>query len=103
MGTAAAGIASVAIEEARNARRDIANYGATSLSSGGSSLPQPGHFPSALGNGTGGATWIASLRLTSVASSVVLVTTTPVWVAIASPWLLREPTRPGEVVRRDYT
>jgi drug/metabolite transporter (DMT)-like permease len=36
------------------------------------------------------ATWIASLSLTSVASSVVLVSTTPLFVAIASPLLLRE-------------
>jgi drug/metabolite transporter (DMT)-like permease len=37
------------------------------------------------------ATWITSLAYTSVANSVVLVTTTPLWVAIASPLLLREP------------
>lgn len=40
------------------------------------------------------ATWIASLELTSVASSVVLVTTTPLWVAMASPLFLRERIRP---------
>lgn len=39
------------------------------------------------------ATWITSLQLTSVASSVVLVTTTPLWVAILSPLVLREPIR----------
>ncbi|HUF21546.1 MAG TPA: DMT family transporter [Burkholderiales bacterium] len=38
-------------------------------------------------------TWIASLEYTSVASSTVLVTTNPLWVAIASALLLRE--RPG--------
>lgn len=38
-------------------------------------------------------TWIASLEYTSVASSTVLVTTNPLWVALASAWLLRE--RPG--------
>jgi drug/metabolite transporter (DMT)-like permease len=37
------------------------------------------------------ATWISSLQFTSVASSVVLVTTTPLWVAILSPLVLREP------------
>lgn len=37
------------------------------------------------------AAWIASLGLTSVASSVVLVTTTPLFVALVSPLLLREP------------
>jgi drug/metabolite transporter (DMT)-like permease len=37
------------------------------------------------------ATWITSLEYTSVASSVVLVTTTPLWVALASPLVLREP------------
>lgn len=39
------------------------------------------------------ATWISSLELTSVASSVVLVTTTPLWVAILSPIVLKEPIR----------
>ena len=37
------------------------------------------------------ATWISSLELTTVASSVVLVTTTPLWVAIFSPLVLKEP------------
>lgn len=40
--------------------------------------------------------WITSLELTSVASSVVLVTTTPLWVALFSPIFLRE--RPNRVV-----
>lgn len=40
------------------------------------------------------ATWITSLEFTTVASSVVLVSTTPLWVAILSPFILRErPTR----------
>lgn len=39
------------------------------------------------------AAWISSLALTSVASSVVLVTTTPLWVAIFSPLVLKEPIR----------
>jgi drug/metabolite transporter (DMT)-like permease len=40
------------------------------------------------------ATWITSLSLTSVASSVTLVTTTPIWVAIGAAILLKErPTR----------
>lgn len=39
------------------------------------------------------ATWISSLALTSVVSSVVLVTTTPLWVAILSPLVLKEPIR----------
>lgn len=39
--------------------------------------------------------WITSLELTSVASSVVLVTTTPLWVAIVSVFFLKEKlTRP---------
>ncbi len=38
-------------------------------------------------------TWIASLKLTTVASSVALVTTTPVWVAILSGVLLKERAR----------
>jgi drug/metabolite transporter (DMT)-like permease len=41
------------------------------------------------------ATWITSLAFTTVASSVVLVTTTPLWVALFSPLVLKEPiTRP---------
>jgi len=36
------------------------------------------------------ATWIASLQFTSVASSVALVTTNPLWVGLVSWWLLRE-------------
>lgn len=34
--------------------------------------------------------WITSLEYTSIASSVVLVTTTPIWVAILSPVVLKE-------------
>ncbi|MFZ9407739.1 MAG: DMT family transporter [Burkholderiaceae bacterium] len=37
------------------------------------------------------ATWIASLVYTSVASSVALVTTNPVWVGLAAWLILREP------------
>jgi drug/metabolite transporter (DMT)-like permease len=36
------------------------------------------------------ATWIASFEYTSVMSSVVLVTTTPIWVGLASPIFLGE-------------
>ena len=36
------------------------------------------------------ASWITSLQYTSVASSVVLVTTTPLWVALAAPLVLHE-------------
>jgi drug/metabolite transporter (DMT)-like permease len=39
------------------------------------------------------AAWITSLQLTSVASSVVLVTTTPLWVALLSPVILKESIR----------
>lgn len=39
------------------------------------------------------ATWISSLEYTTVASSVVLVTTSPLWVALLSPLVLREPLR----------
>lgn len=40
------------------------------------------------------ATWISSLEYTTVASSVVLVSTSPLWVALFSPLVLRErPTR----------
>ena len=37
------------------------------------------------------ALWITSLEYTSVASSVVFVTSTPLWVAILSPFILKEP------------
>lgn len=41
------------------------------------------------------ATWITSLEYTTVASSVVLVSTAPLWVAALSPIFLKEPlTRP---------
>ncbi len=36
------------------------------------------------------ATWITSLEFTTVASSVVLVSTTPLWVAILAPLVLHE-------------
>ncbi len=36
------------------------------------------------------ATWISSLAYTTVASSVVLVSTGPIWVALLSPLLLKE-------------
>ncbi len=36
------------------------------------------------------AAWITSLEYTSVASSVILVTTTPLWVALAAPLVVRE-------------
>ncbi len=39
------------------------------------------------------AAWISSLDYTSVMASVVLVTTSPLWVALASALLLREPLR----------
>ncbi len=42
------------------------------------------------------ATWISSLEYTTVASSVVLVSTTPLWVAILSPVVLHE--RPTKMV-----
>jgi drug/metabolite transporter (DMT)-like permease len=37
------------------------------------------------------AAWISSLEFTTVASSVVFVTTTPLWVALLSPYILKEP------------
>jgi drug/metabolite transporter (DMT)-like permease len=37
------------------------------------------------------ATWISSLEYTTVASSVVLVSTAPVWVALLSPLTIKEP------------
>jgi drug/metabolite transporter (DMT)-like permease len=43
------------------------------------------------------ATWITSLEYTTVASSVVLVSTTPLWVAILAPLVLRERLGPSAV------
>ena len=40
------------------------------------------------------AAWISSLELISVSSSVILVTTTPLWVALLSPLVLKEKVRP---------
>lgn len=42
------------------------------------------------------ATWITSLEYTTVASSVVLVSTIPLWVALISPFTIKEPV--GKVV-----
>ncbi|MDQ4143400.1 MAG: DMT family transporter [Actinomycetota bacterium] len=36
------------------------------------------------------ATWITSLGLTTVAASVLLVSTTPIFVALVAPWVVRE-------------
>jgi drug/metabolite transporter (DMT)-like permease len=36
------------------------------------------------------ATWISSLNHTSIVSSTVLVTTSPLWVALAAPFVLKE-------------
>ncbi len=41
------------------------------------------------------ATWTASLEHTSILASVVLVTTTPLWIGLASPLLLKEATPPA--------
>ncbi|MEN9359303.1 MAG: hypothetical protein RL095_838 [Verrucomicrobiota bacterium] len=40
------------------------------------------------------ATWISSLQYTSVANSVVLVNTNPLWVALLMPWLVKESVSP---------
>lgn len=44
------------------------------------------------------ASWIASLAMTTVLQSVVLVTTTPLWVALLAPLVLREKLTRGVVV-----
>jgi len=44
------------------------------------------------------ATWITSLEYTSVISSSVLVDTNPLWVAVATPFLLRERLSRGTVI-----
>ncbi len=45
------------------------------------------------------AFWITSLQYTSVASSVVLVTTTPLWVALFAPLVLHERVGAGHLYR----
>ncbi len=42
--------------------------------------------------------WVTSLQYTSVASSVVLVSTTPLWAALLSPLVLHERVRPAAYV-----
>jgi drug/metabolite transporter (DMT)-like permease len=44
------------------------------------------------------ATWILSLEYTTVASSVVLVTTNPLWVALLAPIFLKEKLTPAIVI-----
>ena len=44
------------------------------------------------------ATWITSLEYTTVASSAVLVSTAPLWVAILAPLVLREKVGPATLV-----
>lgn len=44
------------------------------------------------------ATWISSLMYTTVASSVVLVSTAPLWVALLAPLFLRERFQKGTLV-----
>ncbi len=44
------------------------------------------------------ATWIASLSYTTVASSVILVSTNPIYVALASHYFLKEPVSRRKVV-----
>ena len=44
------------------------------------------------------ATWISSLEFTTVASSAVLVSTTPLWVALFTPIFLKEKVRPAVLV-----
>ncbi len=41
--------------------------------------------------------WIESLRLTSVASSVVLVLTSPIWTAVISHFFLKETLEPNQI------
>lgn len=42
--------------------------------------------------------WIESLRLTTVASSVVLVYTSPIWTAVISHYFLKEELRPDQLL-----
>lgn len=44
------------------------------------------------------ATWITSLEYTSVASSVVLVSTMPLFVTLLAPWLIKESIAPAVIL-----
>jgi drug/metabolite transporter (DMT)-like permease len=44
------------------------------------------------------ATWIYSLELTSVAISVVMVNTAPLWVGLLTPWVTRERLSPATIL-----
>ena len=44
------------------------------------------------------ATWISSLEFTTVASSAVLVSTTPLWVAVFTPIFMKEKVRPAALI-----
>lgn len=44
------------------------------------------------------ASWVSSLEYTSVMSSSVLVTTTPVWIAVLSPLFLKEKSKPLTII-----
>lgn len=44
------------------------------------------------------ATWISSLEFTTVASSAVLVSTTPLWVAVFTPLFLKERVKPAALI-----
>jgi drug/metabolite transporter (DMT)-like permease len=44
------------------------------------------------------ATWISSLDYTSVANSVVLVNTNPLWVGLLTPWITRDRLKPMVVL-----
>jgi drug/metabolite transporter (DMT)-like permease len=44
------------------------------------------------------AAWISSLNYTSIANSVVLVSTNPLWVALLTPFITKERIRPAAIV-----
>jgi drug/metabolite transporter (DMT)-like permease len=49
------------------------------------------------------ATWISSLQYTTVASSVVLVSTVPLWVALLSPFTIKEPIHKAVIIGLIFT
>jgi drug/metabolite transporter (DMT)-like permease len=49
------------------------------------------------------ATWISSLQYTTVASSVVLVSTVPLWVALLSPFTIKEPIHEAVIIGLFFT
>lgn len=97
LAAAGAGVVLVAQRLRARARRATAGAGAARTAPASASASPPSPAPNPIGAIFAGVllglhfwVWIASLSYTSVANSVLLVTTQPVWAAIAASIFLRE-------------